>query len=183
MEYKVFSEECMQALAELKDREEIERTLIEGIEWDDEASLPVLGELLYYTLGFCREHKLKPAQASVVLGIMYQCTYVDAATWNTTCTESYAYASELLLQHAVDHSPASVCLFSEEEVASVSEFLLQHYFRHFRLYKCTLSKRPSLQLSTHEPAGVVGPTPLEPLCRGVQVHSAAPTSALSESKV
>ena len=25
MEYKVFSEECMQALAELKDREEIER--------------------------------------------------------------------------------------------------------------------------------------------------------------
>lgn len=116
---------------------------------------------------FCRQQNFTDAQTSVVLGILMKTLVVDAETWSTTCSDSYGYVAEMLLQHAVDRSPTSVLLFSPEDVQAVQEFLLQQYFAHFSLYKATLARRPTLNLQQVESEGVIAPTPLEPLAAAI----------------
>lgn len=96
---------------------------------------------------------------------------VDSEAWASTTAESHAFASEQLLNLAVDRSPAAEQHFTPNQVAAVNEFMLQHYFAHFRLYKYVLSARPRLSIQQKEQCDLSVPAPLPPLADAIALTS------------
>eukprot|EP00668_Euglena_longa_P040792 GGOE01053698.1.p1 GENE.GGOE01053698.1~~GGOE01053698.1.p1 ORF type:complete len:260 (-),score=68.41 GGOE01053698.1:284-988(-) len=102
---------------------------------------PIVLELLYHTLLFCRARRMDAEKSA-----------------------SFDFFQLLLLQHSVHRPPFSETIFAPEDVQAITKYMLDTYYRQYKLYLYAFTPHEVLSISTYQgvdrPERVPPPKPL-----------------------
>jgi len=109
----------------------------------------IIVDLALGVLGFCWTHELSALKTSTFFSILYTVHQRVAETPSGPSPSLAAAAAlfdKLLLQHALERPPFSICCFSAPDVALLSEYFGATYLRHLRMYQFVFATRNELEL-------------------------------------
>eukprot|EP00668_Euglena_longa_P004262 GGOE01004997.1.p1 GENE.GGOE01004997.1~~GGOE01004997.1.p1 ORF type:complete len:285 (-),score=76.87 GGOE01004997.1:295-1065(-) len=124
---------------------------------------PIVLELLYHTLLFCRARRMDAEKTSTLFSIVHR-THCHSMRERAGDRASFDFFQLLLLQHSVHRPPFSETIFAPEDVQAITKYMLDTYYRQYKLYLYAFTPHEVLSISTYQgvdrPERVPPPKPL-----------------------